>query len=72
VEDLPDVVLDHHDRRFPLTVAVEATKTSSLREAPDDPPSDTAPRANDPCSAQSHDPPVASRNPVVTRTTEAN
>jgi hypothetical protein len=47
VEDLPDVVLDHHDPRFPLTVAVEATKTSSLREAPDDPPSDTAPRAND-------------------------
>jgi hypothetical protein len=31
VEDLPDVVLDDHDPRFPLTVAVEATKTSSAR-----------------------------------------
>ncbi len=47
VEDLPDVVLDHRDLRFPLTVAVEATKTSSHREAPDDPPSDAALRAND-------------------------
>jgi SAM-dependent methyltransferase len=33
VEDLPDVVLDDHDPRFPLTVAVEATKTSSARPA---------------------------------------
>jgi hypothetical protein len=32
VEDLPDVVLDDHDPRFPLTVAVEATKTSSARQ----------------------------------------
>jgi hypothetical protein len=47
VEDLPDVVLDHHDLRFPLTVAVEATKTPSRRETPDDPPSDPALRAND-------------------------
>jgi hypothetical protein len=28
VEDLPHIVLDHHDRRFPLTVSVEATKNS--------------------------------------------
>ncbi|HET6772162.1 MAG TPA: hypothetical protein VFH36_02565 [Acidimicrobiales bacterium] len=33
VEDLPDVVLDDHDPRFPLTVAVEATKASSARPA---------------------------------------
>jgi hypothetical protein len=33
VEDLPDVVLDDHDPRFPLTVAVEATNTSSARPA---------------------------------------
>jgi hypothetical protein len=26
-EDLPDIVLDHSDARFPLTVAVEATKS---------------------------------------------
>jgi hypothetical protein len=26
-EDLPDAVLDYHDRRFPLTVAVDAHKT---------------------------------------------
>ncbi|HET6832529.1 MAG TPA: methyltransferase domain-containing protein [Acidimicrobiales bacterium] len=26
VEELPHLVLDHHDPRFPLTVAVEATK----------------------------------------------
>lgn len=32
VEDLPDIVLDDHDARFPLTVAVEATKPSSARE----------------------------------------
>jgi SAM-dependent methyltransferase len=32
VEDLPDVVLDDHDPRFPLTVAVEATKTLSARQ----------------------------------------
>jgi SAM-dependent methyltransferase len=31
VEDLPAVVLGDHDPRFPLTVAVEATKTSSAR-----------------------------------------
>jgi hypothetical protein len=31
VEDLPDVVFDDHDPRFPLTVAVEATNTSSAR-----------------------------------------
>ena len=34
VEDLPDIVLDHHDPRFPLTVAAEATKSSSPRETP--------------------------------------
>jgi hypothetical protein len=34
VEDLPDLVLDHNDPRFPLTVAVEATKTSSHRATP--------------------------------------
>jgi SAM-dependent methyltransferase len=28
-EDLPDAVLDYHDPRFPLTVAVEAHKTST-------------------------------------------
>jgi hypothetical protein len=33
VEEFPDLVLDHHDPRFPLTVAVEATKTPSHREA---------------------------------------
>ena len=33
VEDLPEVVINHHDPRFPLTVAVEATKTSSARPA---------------------------------------
>jgi len=32
VEELPDVVLDDHDRRFPLTVAVEATKSLSARQ----------------------------------------
>lgn len=37
VEELPDADLDHHDPRFPLTVAVEATKTSS-RQATDTPP----------------------------------
>jgi len=35
VEDLPDIVFDDHDARFPLTVAVEATKTSSARETSD-------------------------------------
>jgi hypothetical protein len=34
VEDLPDAVLDDHDPRFPLTVAIEATKTSSARPTP--------------------------------------
>ncbi len=34
VEDLPDLVLDHDDPRFPLTVAVEATKTPSHRATP--------------------------------------
>lgn len=29
VEELPDVALDHDDPRFPLTVAVEATKASA-------------------------------------------
>jgi SAM-dependent methyltransferase len=29
VEDLPEVALNDHDPRFPLTVSVEATKTSS-------------------------------------------
>jgi SAM-dependent methyltransferase len=33
VEDLSEAVLDDHDPRFPLTVAVEATKTSSARPA---------------------------------------
>jgi SAM-dependent methyltransferase len=33
VEDLPEVVLNDKDPRFPLTVAVEATKTSSARPA---------------------------------------
>ena len=33
VEELPEVVLNDHDPRFPLTVAVEATKTSSARPA---------------------------------------
>ena len=28
VEDIPDIVLDDHDPRFPLTVAVEASKTA--------------------------------------------
>jgi hypothetical protein len=28
-EDLPDAVLDDHDPRFPLTVAVEAHKAST-------------------------------------------
>jgi SAM-dependent methyltransferase len=32
VEELPDVVLDDHDPRFPLTVAVEATKSLSARQ----------------------------------------
>lgn len=31
VEDLVDIDLDDHDRRFPLTVAVEASKNSSPR-----------------------------------------
>jgi hypothetical protein len=30
VEELPDLVLDHHDPRFPLTVTVEATKTPAM------------------------------------------
>jgi hypothetical protein len=34
VEDLPDLVLDDHDARFPLTVSVEATKTRPGREPP--------------------------------------
>jgi SAM-dependent methyltransferase len=34
VEELSEVVLSNHDPRFPLTVAVEATKTSSARPAP--------------------------------------
>jgi SAM-dependent methyltransferase len=57
VEELPDLVLDHHDPRFPLTVTVEATKTPSHREAPNDPPSDTAlPRRSS--SRRSGHPPV--------------
>jgi hypothetical protein len=36
VEDLPDVVLADHDPRFPLTVAVEASKTSPPRQASED------------------------------------
>jgi hypothetical protein len=34
MEDLPDSVLDHRDPRFPLTVAVDARKARSRREAP--------------------------------------
>jgi SAM-dependent methyltransferase len=34
VEDLPDIVLDHDDPQFPLTVAVAANKTSSLLTPP--------------------------------------
>jgi SAM-dependent methyltransferase len=34
VEELSEVVLSNHDPRFPLTVAVEATKASSARPAP--------------------------------------
>ncbi len=33
VEDLPEAVLDHADSRFPLTIAVEATKPSLTRSA---------------------------------------
>lgn len=36
VEDLPDVVLNDHDPRFPLTVAVAANRSSSLRASPND------------------------------------
>jgi SAM-dependent methyltransferase len=39
VEDLPEVVLNDHDPRFPLTVAVEATKTASARPASNTRPS---------------------------------